>query len=120
MVSRLALSLSNEKAASLARLFLGCCVRETHGETVSDEDSLRQPVERYYIRIYGDVWRALEAYTQWWQAYQKEAVPLPPRVVVEGGVRRITLERLILSFGMHLQLQRSEIAVSSDGSVRVC
>ena len=76
LLSHLALSVPNDKAASVARLFLGCCVRETHGETVSDEDVLRHSVERYYIRIYGDVWRALEAYTQWWQAYQKVAVPL--------------------------------------------
>ena len=119
LLSRLALSVPNDKAASVARLFLGCCVRETHGETVSNEDVLRHSVERYYIRIYGDLWRALEAYTQWWQAYQKVAVPLLPTVVVDAGVRRITLERLILGFGMHPQLQQWEIAVSSNGSVRV-
>jgi hypothetical protein len=119
LLSHLALSIPNDKAASIARLFLACCVRETHGETVSDENILRHSVERYYIRIYGDVWRALEAYTQWWQAYQKVAVPLPPKVVADAGFRRITLERLILGFGMHPQLQRWEIAVSSDGSVRV-
>jgi hypothetical protein len=119
LLSHLALSVPNDKAASIARLFLGCCVRETYGEIVSDEGGLRHTVERYYIRIYGDVWRGLEAYTQWWQAYQKVAVPLPPTVVVDAGVRRITLERLILGFGMHPQLERWEIAVSSDGSVRV-
>ena len=119
LLSHLALSVPNDKAASIARLFLGCCVRDTYGETVSDEGVLRHTVERYYIRIYGDVWRGLEAYTQWWQAYQKEAVPLPPTVVVDAGVRRITLARLILGFGMHPQLERWEIAVSSDGSVRV-
>jgi len=119
LLSHLALSVPNDKAASIARLFLGCCVRETYGEIVSDEGGLRHTVERYYIRIYGDVWRGLEAYTQWWQAYQKVAVPLPPTVVIDAGVRRITLERLILGLGMHPQLQRWEIAVSSDGSVRV-
>ncbi len=119
LISHLALSVPNDKAASIARLFLGCCVRDTYGETVSDDDVLHHSVERYYIRIYGDVWRGLEAYTQWWQAYQKVAVPLPPTVVVDAGVRRITLARLILGFGMHPQLERWEIAVSSDGSVRV-
>jgi hypothetical protein len=44
---------------------------------------------------------------------------LAPTIVVKGGVRRITLERLILSFGMHPQLQQWQIAVSSDGSVCV-
>jgi hypothetical protein len=119
LLSHLALSIPNDKAASIARLFLGCCVRDTYGEIVSDEGGLRHTVERYYIRIYGDVWRGLEAYTQWWQAYQKEAVALPPKVEVDAGVRRITLARLILGFGMHPQLERWEIAVSSDGSVRV-
>ena len=84
LLSHLALSVPNDKAASIARLFLGCCVRDTYGETVSDEGVLRHTVERYYIRIYGDVWRGLEAYTQWWQAYQKEAV----RFAANGRGRR--------------------------------
>ena len=37
----------------------------------------------------------------------------------ENGVWRVSLERLALSFGMHPQLQRWEIAISGDGSVRV-
>src|SRR5579864_6668483 len=61
LLSHLALSVPNDKAASIARLFLGCCVREAYGEIVSDEGGLRHTVERYYIRIYGDVWRGLEA-----------------------------------------------------------
>jgi hypothetical protein len=119
LLSHLVLSVSSDKAASIGRLFLDCCVRDTHGETVTDENVLRHSVERYYIRIYGDVWRALEAYTQWWQAYQKVAVALRPAVAVGAGFRRITLERLVLGFGMHPQLERWEIAVSSDGKVRV-
>ena len=119
LLSHLALSISNEKATSIARFFLGCCVRLAPGETVTDERDLRHSVERYYVGIYGDVWRALEAGSQWWQGYEKTAARLTPTIVVEGGVRRITLERLILSFGMHPQLQRWHVAVSSDGSVRV-
>ena len=119
LVSHLALSVPNDKAASIARLFLDCCVRDTHGETVSDENVLRHSVERYYIRIYGDVWRALEAYTQWWQAYQNVAVPLRATVVADASFRRITLERLVLGFGMHPQLEQWEIGVSAEGKVRV-
>ena len=44
---------------------------------------------------------------------------LIPTILVEARVRRIMLERLILSFGMHPQLQQWHVAVSSDGSVRV-
>jgi len=119
LLSHLALSIPQEKATSIARFFLGCCVRGAPGETITDDVGLRHSVERYYIRIYGDVWRALEASTQWWQGYEKTAVHLTPTVVVEGGVRRINLERLILSFGMHPQLQQWDVAVSRDGSVRV-
>jgi len=119
LLAHLALSVPKNKAPSVGRLFLDCCVRDTHGETVSDENVLRHSVERYYIRIYGDVWRALEAYTQWWQAYQKVAVPLQPTVTSDAGFQRISLERLILGFGMHPQLERWEMAVFSEGSVRV-
>jgi hypothetical protein len=61
----------------------------------------------------------LEAGSQWWQGYEKSGARLTPTIVVEGGVRRIMLERLILSLGMHPQLQQWHVAVSSDGSVRV-
>jgi hypothetical protein len=119
LLSHLALSIPQEKVTSVARFFLACCVREAPGETITDDVALHHSVERYYIRVYGDVWRALEASTQWWQGYEKTAVRSTPTVVVEGGVRRINLERLILSFGMHPQLQQWDVAVSRDGSVRV-
>jgi hypothetical protein len=119
LLSRLGLSIPNEKVASMARFFLGCCIRGAPSETITDEKDLRHSIERFYIQVYGDVWRALEAGAEWWEGYEKAAVHLTPRVVVEGNVRRITLERLILSFGMHPQLQQWDVAVSRDGSVRV-
>jgi hypothetical protein len=119
LVAHLALSIPAEKALSIARFFLACCVRAAPGETVADEAGLRHSIERYYILIYGDFWRALEAGSQWWEGYERTPVPLTPAVTVKGGVRRITLQRLILTFGMHPQLQRWDIAVTSDGAVRV-
>jgi hypothetical protein len=119
LVAHLALSIPAEKALSIARFFLACCVRAAPGETVADEAGLRHSIERYYIRIYGDFWRALEAGSQWWEGYERTPVRLTPTVTVKGGVRRITLERLILSFGMHPQLQRWDIAVASDATIRV-
>lgn len=119
LLSHLTLSLSNEQAARVARFFLACCVRGTPGETVTDEIGLRHSVERYYIGLYGDVWRALEAGAEWWEGYQKNALPLSPTLAVEGGVRRIVLNRLVVSFGMHPQLQQWHLAVSSDGNIRV-
>lgn len=119
LLSHLELSIPNEKVPNMARFFLSCCVRGAPGETITDENSLRHSVERYYIRIYGDVWRALEAYAEWWQGYEKTAAHLTPTVVVKGSVRRIILERLIVSFGMHPQLQQWDLVVSLDGSVQV-
>jgi hypothetical protein len=119
LLSHLALSVSSDKAPSIGRLFLDCCVRDTHGEIVTDDNVLRHSVERYYIQIYGDVWRALEAYTEWWQAYQKVAVALQPTVASDAGFRRITLERLVLGFGMHPQLEQWELAITTEGKIRV-
>ena len=119
LLSRLMLSLSNEQAARVARFFLACCVRGTPGETVTDEAGLHHAVERYYIGLYGDVWRALEAGAEWWEGYEKNAPPLSPTLAVEGGVRRIVLNRLVVSFGMHPQLQQWRLAVSSNGTIHV-
>lgn len=119
LLSRLTLSLSNEQATRVARFFLACCVRGSPGETVTDEAGLHHSVERYYIELYGDVWRALEAGADWWEGYEKNVVPLSPTLAVQGGVRRIVLNRLVVTFGMHPQLQQWRLAVSSDGNIRV-
>jgi hypothetical protein len=119
MLSRLGLAVPRDKAPTLARFFLGCCVRGAPGENITDQTSLRHAVERFYIRVYGDVWRALEAGTDWWERYEKTAVPLTSTVMVRDGVRQIVLNRLVLSFGMHPQLQQWRLAVSSDGSIRI-
>ena len=89
LISQLALSLDDDKAASLARFFLGCCNRGTRGEIVPDEDHLHHTVERDYLQVYGDVWRALEAYTEWWEDYQQSAFEFPAAVKLEGGAYRI-------------------------------
>lgn len=119
LLSHLAPSISNEQSTSMARFFLGCCVRGAPGEIISNERDLHHSVERYYIEIYGDLWRALEAGSEWWEGYKKTAVEFTPTAVVEGDVRRISLKRLVLNFGMHPQLQQWDIAVSLNGSIRV-
>jgi hypothetical protein len=120
LISQLALSLDNKKAASLAQFFLGCCNRGTHGEIVADEDLLHHTVEREYLNAYGDVWRTLEAFTEWWQGYQHSTFQFPLPVIPErGGAYRITMETVVTSFGMHPQLQQWNFELSADGSVRV-
>lgn len=119
LLSRRGPFITDEKAMSLARLFLGCCAQGTSGEAVTDELDLRDSVASYYFRIYGNIWRSLDAYTQWWESYEKTALDLTPTFAVKGNVRRISLKRLRSSFGMHPQLQQWELAVSRDGTVRV-
>jgi hypothetical protein len=119
LISQLSLSLDNDKAASMAHFFLGCCNRGMHGEIVPDEDLLHHTVERDYLQVYGDVWRTLEAFTQWWQGYQQSAFQFPPAVKVENGAYRITVETVVVSFGMHPQLQQWNFELSQNGKVRV-
>jgi len=120
LISQLALSLDNNQAASLAQFFLGCCNRGTHAEIVADEDLLHHTVEREYLNAYGDVWRTLEAFTEWWQGYQRSAFQFPLPVIPEaGGAYRITVATVVTSFGMHPQLQQWNFELSHDGKVRV-
>lgn len=119
LLSRLGPSITDEKAMRIAQLFLGCCAQGASGEPVTDEIDLRDSVASYYFQIYGNIWRSLDAYSQWWESYEKTALDLAPTFAVKGDVRRITLKRLRSSYGMHPQLQQWELAVSSDGSVRV-
>lgn len=119
LVSQLALFIDDDKAASMAHFFLGCCNRGMHGEIVQDEDLLHHMVERDYLQIYGDVWRTLEAFTEWWQGYQARAYQFPPAVRAGNGAYLITVETVVANFGMHPQLQQWDFALSLDGKVQV-
>jgi hypothetical protein len=118
LISQLMLSIPNEKAASLAQFFLGCCVRGEVNEDVLDEEGLRHAVQRYYLQAYGDVWRTLEAYTQWWDNFQENPWDLAPTVTAEGDGYRIALKRVRLIVGTHPQLQEWNLVVSRRGAVR--
>jgi hypothetical protein len=119
LISQLTLSLEGDKAASMAHFFLGCCNRGMHGEIVPDEDLLHHTVERDYLQIYGDIWRTLEEFTEWWQGYQQSGFQFPPAVRAGNGAYLITVETVVVSFGMHPQLQQWSFALSPDGSVSV-
>jgi hypothetical protein len=71
------------------------------------------------LQIYGDVWRTLEAFTQWWEGYQKSAFQFPPAVRAGNGSYLITVETVVVNFGMHPQLQQWNFALSPDGAVSV-
>jgi len=119
LISQLALSLDDDKATGMAHFFLGCCNRGMRGEIVPDEDLLHHTIERDYLQIYGDVWRTLEAFSQWWEGYQKSAFQFPPAVRAGNGAYLITVETVVVNFGMHPQLQQWNFALSPDGAVSI-
>jgi hypothetical protein len=119
LIYQLKLSIPNEKATSLARFFLACCEGGEPTEMVLDEEGLRNSVERYYLQIYGDIWRTLDAYLEWWQGFQKNAPDLAPTIRFENGRYRVGLKRILIVDGKHPQLQEWELEISRDGNVLV-
>jgi hypothetical protein len=118
---QLALSIPEEKATSLARLFLGSCVDGDAKEIVLDDEmELRLAVQNYYFATYGDIWRALDAYSRWWQGFQAHPPALAPTVVTDkNGRYRVVLNRLLTSVGKHPQVQEWELEISREGEIRV-
>ena len=121
LVSQLSLSVTENQAASVAQFFMDCCVLGTPADVVGDEDTLHHSIEREYMQIYGeDVWRALSAFTEWWQGYTESAYQFPPAAQTEsGGDYRASVERVVAGFGMHPQLQECDLQISRDGKVRI-
>ena len=119
LISQLALVIPREKAASFARFFLGSCAGEAPEEIVVDEERLRHAVQRYYFGTYGALWRALEAYSQWWQGFQTSVSALAPSIRLENGRYRVFLKRLQTSVGRHPQVQEWDLEISPNGEVRV-
>jgi hypothetical protein len=119
LVSQLTGRVSDRQAVNLARFFLGCCVRGRPGEIVTDEDSLRHAVLRYYFTTFGDVGRMLDAYSKWWLGYERRSSSPLPAVAVENGERRVIVQRVLLSAGKDPQLQEWDLEVSRAGDVRV-
>jgi len=119
LIAQLSLSIPKEKATSFASFFLGSCVGGKFHEIVLDEEGLQHAVQRYYFETYGAVWRALEAYTQWWQGFQTKAPDLAPTVRFENGRYRVILKRIFMIVGRHPQLQEWDLEISRDGNVGV-
>jgi hypothetical protein len=120
LISQLMPSISNDKAISLARFFLGCCVGEERNEIVLNEDDLKNSVERNYINAYGDVWRALNAYTQWAQLFQAHAPPhLTASVRVTNGGYRVGVKTVSWGERTQPQLLEWDLEISLNGSMRV-
>src|SRR5713101_8823188 len=108
LIYQLSLSIPNEKASRLARFFLACCVGGELNEFVLEEEGLQHAVERYYLQSYGDIWRTLDVYLEWWQGFQKNAPGLAPTTRFENGRYRVALKRILIVVGKHPQLQEWE------------
>jgi len=120
LTSRLALSIStDQEALSLAKLFMECCAVGERSEIVVDEDGLRRAVQDDYFKAYGDVWRMLDAYVEWWNASKVNAPGLLPGISFRNGRFSIVLKRALLAAGRTPQLQNCNLEVSRDGSVRL-
>jgi hypothetical protein len=119
LIYQLTLSIPTEKATSLARFFLACCEGGELNQIVLDEEGLRHAVERHYLQSYGDIWRTLDAYLEWWQGFQRTAPDLAPTIRFENGRYRVVLNRILVVAGKHPQLQELELEISRTGNVRV-
>ena len=119
--SRLALLVPGKEATDLARLFLKTCVEGDGQEAVLDnETELRLSVQNYYFAAYGDLWRALDAYSRWWQAFQVRSPDLAPTAARDtNGRYRVVLNTLVTLPGKHPQVRKWELEVSDGGGIRV-
>jgi len=122
LTSALQLSVTRERALSLAALFLDSAVPDGPGDIALDDDAmwLRLAVQNYYFQAYGDVWRALEAYADWWGQFSAAAPSLSPVVTAESNGRyRVVLKRLARLDGRQPEVQNWDLEVSSLGEIRV-
>jgi hypothetical protein len=119
--TQLALSIPEEKATSLARLFLESCVEGDAKEIVLDEEmELRLAVQNYYFATYGDIWRALDGYSRWWRGFEAHSAAIAPTVAIDSNGRyRVVLNRLLTFIAKHPQVQQWELEISRRGEIRV-
>lgn len=122
LTSTLQLSVAEERAISLAELFLDSAVPGEPGEIALDDDAvwLRLAVQNHYLAAYGDLWRALDAYAAWWEQFRSTTSELSPLVTLESNDRyRVILKRLVRYAGRQPEVQNWELEISRNGEVRV-
>jgi hypothetical protein len=120
--SQLSLSLSKYDLANFAAFFLETAIPMRPGEIVLDQDAMRDAVGRDYFTTYDEVWRSLDAYSHWWQAFGgREKMPeSAPRIeVAQNGRYRVTLNRVVATEGTHPRLQQWELEISPEGNVQI-
>lgn len=119
-VSQLSLSLSKYDLANLAAFFLETAIPMRPGEIVFDQETLRVVVGlRYYAR-YDELWRSLDAYSQWSRAFLdgEKMLEIAPKTEIEQtGRYLVTLNRVVGTEFTHPQLQQWQVEVSLEGNV---
>jgi hypothetical protein len=119
--SDLALSISEKNAITLARLFLAACLEGDAEEMVlNDATELRLAVQDYYFAAYGDLWKALDQDSRWWQGFEPNADAVAPTMRRDGdGHYGVVIERLLIPAGKHPQVQQWHLEVSREGTIGV-
>ncbi len=120
--SQLSLSLSKDDVANFAAFFLETAIPMRPGEIVLDQEALRDAAGLHYFMAYDEVWRSLDAYTQWSQALsdREKMLAFAPRTEIErNGRYLVTLNRVAATEGAHPQLQQWQVEISLEGNVRV-
>ena len=117
LAAQLKLAISDEQAIPLGQFFIRCCVPGGPSELITDDDSLRHSVERYYLSLFGDTPRMFDASFQWWKAYEAAADRPAGQPAGRKGV--VIVKRIMLTYGAYPQLQEWDLQVSHDGRVRV-
>lgn len=119
-MSQLSLSLSKYDLANFAAFFLETAIPMRPGEIVFDRDTLRVVVGlRYYAR-YDELWRSLDAYSQWSQAFSdgEKMLDVAPKAEIEQtGRYLVTVNRVVGTEFTHPQLQQWQVEVSLEGNV---
>jgi hypothetical protein len=119
-MSQLSLSLSKYDLANFAAFFLETAIPMRPGEIVFDQEALRAVVGlRYYAR-YDELWRSLDAYSQWSRAFSdgEKMLEIAPKAEIEQtGRYLVTLNRVVGTESTHPQLQQWRVEVSLEGNV---
>ncbi len=119
-MSQFSLSLSKYDLANFAAFFLETAIPMRPAEIVFDRETLRVVVGlRYYAR-YDDLWRSLDAYSQWSQAFstKEKILEVAPKAEIEkSGRYLVTLNRIVGTEFTHPQLQQWQVEVSLEGNV---
>ena len=120
LMSQLSLSLSKYDLANFAAFFLETAIPMRPGEIVFDRETMRAVVGlRYYAR-YDDLWRSLDAYSQWSRAFSdgEKMLEVAPKAEIEQtGRYLVTLDRVVGTEFTHPQLQQWQVEVSLEGNV---